>query len=67
MSKHSPLEGALRLRQILHPTGPLPISASSWWSGVKKGIYPQPIKLGKRITAWRASDIRALIERGVQS
>lgn len=67
MNKHSPIEGALRLNQIIHPAGPLPISASSWWAGVKNGIYPQPIRLGKRITAWRASDIRALIERGVQS
>ena len=57
----------LRLNQIIHPRGPLPISRSSWWEGVRAQRYPQPIKLGKRITAWRASDIRALIERGVQS
>ncbi|MCJ2086456.1 AlpA family phage regulatory protein [Methylobacterium sp. E-005] len=61
------LEGAYRLRDIVRPTGLLPISASSWWAGVKKGIYPQPIRLGKRITAWRARDIQALIERGGQS
>ncbi|MET0530469.1 MAG: AlpA family phage regulatory protein [Microvirga sp.] len=60
-------ERGLRLSQVLTPGGPLPISKSSWWEGVRKGVYPQPIRLGKRITAWRASDIRALIERGVQS
>lgn len=67
MDTRKTLEGAYRLRDIVQPTGLLPISASSWWSGVKKGIYPQPIRLGKRITAWRARDIQALIERGVQS
>jgi predicted DNA-binding transcriptional regulator AlpA len=65
MSKHLTVVGVLRLRQILGPTGPIPISASSWWAGVKKGIYPQPIKLGPRMTAWRASDIEALVQRGI--
>jgi len=40
----------------------IPVSKSTWWAGVKCGRYPQPIKLGPRITAWRVSDIRALIE-----
>ena len=60
-------ERALRLSEILAPKGPLPISKSSWWAGVRTGAYPQPIKLGARITAWRASEIRNLIERGAQS
>ncbi|MCJ2127571.1 helix-turn-helix transcriptional regulator [Methylobacterium sp. E-045] len=67
MNKHSQPAGALRLRQIIKPTGPIPISASSWWSGVKKGIYPQPIKLGPRITAWRLSDIEALLQQGISA
>lgn len=57
----------LRLAKIIAPGGPLPISRSSWWEGVRAQRYPQPVKLGPRITAWRASDIHALIERGVQS
>lgn len=56
--------GYLRLSQILHPTGPLPISRSCWWSGVRMGRYPQPVKLGPRITAWRCEDIRALMQQG---
>lgn len=55
-----------RLHEVLRPNGPLPISRSAWWDGVRKGIYPQPVKLGPRITAWRASDIERLIEEGVQ-
>jgi prophage regulatory protein len=40
----------------------LPISKSTWWNGVKSGKYPKPVKLGSRITAWKADDIRKLIE-----
>lgn len=39
-----------------------PVSRSTWWAGVRSGRYPQPVKLGPRITAWRVSDIRALLE-----
>lgn len=52
----------LRLKQIVAPHGPLPISKSTFWAGVRSGRYPQPLKLGPRITAWRAADIVALIE-----
>ena len=57
-----PTKGFLRLSQILGPSGPIPVSKSTWWAGVKTGRYPQPIKLGPRITAWRVEDIDALIE-----
>jgi prophage regulatory protein len=66
MSNNFEEDGALRLRQILYPAGPIPVSKSSWWAGVKAGIYPRPIKLGLRITAWRKSDIQALVKRGVE-
>jgi prophage regulatory protein len=57
-----PTTGFMRLRSIIAPFGPIPVSKSTWWAGVKEGRFPQPIKLGPRITAWRAEDIRALIE-----
>lgn len=41
--------------------GILPISASSWWAGVKAGRYPQPVKLGSKVTAWKTSDVLALV------
>jgi len=62
-----PLSGFVRLSRLLAPNGPLPISKSSWWEGVRQQRYPQPVKLGPRITAWRCEDIRALIALGVQS
>jgi predicted DNA-binding transcriptional regulator AlpA len=60
-----PETGFLRLSSILSPAGPIPVSKSTWWAGVRSGRYPKPVKLGPRITAWRVEDIRTLIERGV--
>lgn len=50
--------GFLRLPQVLKV---FPVSKSTWWAGVKEGRYPQPVKLGPKMTAWRVEDIRALI------
>ncbi len=56
-----PATGFLRLKQFI--PGIIPISKSGWWSGVKSGRFPAPVKLGPRTTAWRVEDIRALIEK----
>ena len=57
------LPGFIRLKNIIAPYGPIPVSKSTWWAGVKSKRFPQPIKLGPKITAWRVEDISALIER----
>jgi prophage regulatory protein len=62
-----PRTGFVRLSSILAPKGPLPVSKSTWWLGVKQGRYPQPMKLGPRVTVWKAEDIWSLIESGVTS
>lgn len=59
-----PQTGFLRLKYILAPLGPIPVSRSTWWAGVKAGRFPKPMKLGPRTTAWRVEDIRRLIEHG---
>lgn len=66
-----PETGYLRLPQIIgdrnaEPPIPavIPVGRSTWWTGVKSGRFPKPIKLGPRITAWRVEDVRRLIERG---
>ena len=56
-----PNTGFVRLPGILAPSGPIPVSKSTWWAGIKDGRYPKPVKLGPRITAWRVEDIRSLI------
>jgi predicted DNA-binding transcriptional regulator AlpA len=64
-----PEAGFLRLSQILGdkkamPVIPalIPVSKSTWWSGVKTGRYPKPVKLSPGCTAWRVEDIRTLIK-----
>ena len=49
----------LRLKQVLRLC---PIGASTWWDGVRRGRFPKPVKLGPKTTAWRASDVLALID-----
>jgi len=53
-------QGFLRLPQVL---AIYPVSRSAWWAGIAAGRYPAGVKLSPRTTAWRASDIRDLIER----
>lgn len=61
-----PTSGFVRLKDILAPVGPIPVSKSTWYCGVKSGRFPHKAEgdpLGARISAWRAEDIRALFER----
>ncbi len=57
-----PKSGLVRLSAILAPGGPIPVSKSTWWAGVRSGRFPKPLKLGPRTTVWKAEDIRALFE-----
>jgi len=61
-----PNEALLREKQVLYPDGPVPVSRSTWWAGVRSGRFPQPVRLGPRTTAWRVGDIRELLKAGVQ-
>ena len=54
-------EKLVRLNHILKI---LPLSRAAWWSGVRRGVFPQGVKLGPKMTCWRLSDIVALAERG---
>ena len=58
----------LRIWQIIGnknsnpPLEPLiPISRSSFYAGIKAGIYPAPVKLSARVSAWRGKDILSLL------
>jgi len=61
MQDNPKASGLLRLSSILAPEGPIPVSKSTWWAGVKDGRFPKPLKLGPRITVWRAEDIERLV------
>ena len=63
-------KGFLRLPQIIgnpkaKPPIPaiIPLSRSTWWAGIRLGIYPKPIKLSQRTSAWRRVDIDNLCVR----
>lgn len=59
MQRHElPQTGLSRLRDVLLF---IPVSASTWWAGVKDGRFPKPVRLSKRVTAWKNEDIHALI------
>jgi len=65
-----PETGFIRLKSIIgdpksNPPIPpiIPVCSTVWWDGVKKGIYPKPVKLSANTTAWKVQDIRELIER----
>jgi predicted DNA-binding transcriptional regulator AlpA len=62
-----PESGFLRLPQIIGDAkrgipAIIPVCKSTWWNGCRSGKYPKPVKLGPRTTAWRVSDIIALID-----
>lgn len=59
--------GYLRLSEIIGCKrrgirGLYPVSASHWYSGVATGRYPRPVKLSAAVSAYRRSDIIALLE-----
>lgn len=60
MSHHAfPTEGFVRLPQIL---AFLAISKSCFYKGIREGRFPVPVKLTTRTSAWRASEIRKIVE-----
>ncbi|MDB4002508.1 AlpA family phage regulatory protein [Oceanospirillaceae bacterium] len=54
-----PETGFIRLPQVLQV---IPVGKSTWWAGIQSGRFPKGYKLGPRTTAWRAEDIRQLLE-----
>ena len=44
----------VRLTEVIDTTGR---SRSSIYSDIKEGVFPKPIKIGKRAVAWPSEDI----------
>ena len=55
-----PETGFLRLSDVLRF---VPVCRTAWSNGVKSGLFPQPVALGKRARGYRVEDVRALIDR----
>lgn len=73
MTNALPETGLLRLSQIIgRPetkrkparAGLIPVSRSTWYEGVKSGRFPAPVRLGPMAVAWRAEDVRRIVEHG---
>lgn len=46
--------GYIRLPEVLKLLG---ISRSTLYAGIKSGKYPPPVRIGKRVSAWRVEEI----------
>ena len=49
----------LRLKSVLEL---IPISRSTWYLWIQRGIAPQPTHLSLRVAAWKAQEIKDLLE-----
>lgn len=56
-----PATGYVRQSQLIPHI--IPFSATTLWRKVKAGDFPKPVKLSQRVTAWRAEDVRAWMEK----
>ena len=54
-----PSSGFLRLRRVLQI---VPIGRSTLYQKIKLGTFPPAVKLGPRISAWRAADIHEYLK-----
>jgi len=53
-----PETGFLRLPKVLEL---IPVSKTLFYENIQRGLYPKPVKLSARTSAWRVEDIRNLI------
>ena len=53
-----PPSNLLRVEEVLRL---IPVSRASLYAGIRKGLYPKPVKIGPRSVAWRADAIAKTI------
>lgn len=53
--------GDLKANPPIEPI--IPVCRTTWHNGVKSGKYPQPVKIGGRMVAWRVEDIDTLVKQ----
>jgi len=52
-------ERFLRVNEVLEM---IPVAKSTFYAKVKQGVFPKPIKFGRKLSMWRESDIRNFIQ-----
>ena len=53
-------EKLLKLKEVL---ACLRISKSSWYDGVRRNVFPQPVRIGTRTVVWLESDIESYLQK----
>lgn len=59
-SPRYPADAMLRLPVVLSLVGR---SKAGWYDGIAKGVFPPPVRVGKRAVAWPAGAIYALLDK----
>jgi prophage regulatory protein len=58
-----PTDALVRIGKIVGPNGLIPVSRSAFYQGIRDGIYPRPVRLGKRTSAWRMSELMHVVQK----
>ncbi|MBK5937167.1 helix-turn-helix transcriptional regulator [Halorhodospira halophila] len=53
------IDRIIRVREVLHLTG---YSRSGLYTAMRRGDFPQGVKLGPRATGWRETEVREWLE-----
>ena len=61
-SLHTPLQIMDRLLNIKEVMVIFCVKKTALYSGIKKGIFPEPIRLNSRLVRWLLSDVMAFLE-----
>jgi prophage regulatory protein len=64
--QNEPSDALVRISQIIGPRGLIPVSRSAFYQGIRDGIYPKPVRLGKRTSAWRMSELMQVVQKEVR-
>ena len=49
--------------KAIPPVEPIiPVSPSTWWKGIKDGIFPKGKKLSPRVRVWTGLELRSVIK-----
>jgi prophage regulatory protein len=55
--------GFVRMKQLVRPLGPVPVSEATVWRWVKAKSFPSPVKLSAGTTAWPVAAVRDWIAK----
>lgn len=63
MSKSTQIISASGYRRLPQVLIDVPVGATTLWRWCRQGLFPKPVKLGARVTAWREEDVQAWLKK----